>query len=352
MIFLIKEPNSEGLTDCYLKEQGNSLFHLGHYDDALKAFDRAIELNPNDSESWVYKGVILKNLGRIDDALKACDNAIELDLKNSRAWEIKGIVLDYMGRTDDALKAYDRAIKFNPKNSGIWLNKGDTLSHMCQEDNAIVAYKRAIELDPKNSRAIDALKKLVNTKPDNVFSRPFDKNKESTNNEIVPTKPRKELKNEKNRYKNNAKKYFLIILVCATLCALITLYGMRDLVSSVFIFFVVFISLLAVQHSSSCSNCGNVNGISLDDIKLIDTKQSQKKFTKQEIVATSVRRIVATSDRNDRDAKVTETIKHYEGVNYLKTTTTKTYEKIYVCKYCGATSKKQYQTKSSKISRL
>lgn len=386
MIFLSEEPKIEGLTACDWKEQGISLFHLGRYDDALKAFDRtieldpknsdawgckgsvlhlvgrtseaikaydrAIELNPNDSELWTYKGVILKNFGRTDEALRAFDRAIELDPKNSRAWEGKGMALDYMGRTDDALKSFDRAIELNPKNSGLWLNRGDTLSHMCRKDNAIVAYKRAIELDPKNSRAIDALKNLVNIKPNQVFSRHLDKNKDSTNNEFMSTNRRAELKKDSVRDKGNAKEYFIMILVCAIICALITQYYMRSWEVSIFIFFMVFVTLIFAQISSTCSNCGNVNGISLDSRKLVDTKQSQKHFTKQEIVATSVRKIVATSDRKDRDANVIDIIKHYEGVNYLKTTTINTYEKIYVCKYCGATSNKQYQTKSSKITRL
>ena len=41
-------------------DMGLFLYDKGKYDDAAKAFDKAIELDPNSAAAWNSKGVILK----------------------------------------------------------------------------------------------------------------------------------------------------------------------------------------------------------------------------------------------------------------------------------------------------
>jgi Flp pilus assembly protein TadD len=48
---------------------------LGKPDEAVKAYDKAIEINPQNSVSWVYKGQALDKLGKSDEAQKAYDKA-------------------------------------------------------------------------------------------------------------------------------------------------------------------------------------------------------------------------------------------------------------------------------------
>jgi Flp pilus assembly protein TadD len=43
-------------------------FNIQKYDEAFKAFDEAIRLDPNDAEVWNYKGLALKSLGRTTEA--------------------------------------------------------------------------------------------------------------------------------------------------------------------------------------------------------------------------------------------------------------------------------------------
>src|SRR5208337_4297391 len=52
-------------------------------DEALKELDKAIEINPQDSNAWIYKGNVLSNLNKFDEAIIAYDKAIEIDPRNS-----------------------------------------------------------------------------------------------------------------------------------------------------------------------------------------------------------------------------------------------------------------------------
>lgn len=146
------------------RDWGYQLYELGRYDDAIKAYDRAIELKPNDAHAWEFKGMSLAGIYRHDDALEAYDRAIELDPICELAWERKGESLEKLGRSDDAIRAYDRATELNPKFHLAWCNKGESLEKFGRYDDAIRAYDRAIELYPSYKRAIkkrDDLLKVV-----------------------------------------------------------------------------------------------------------------------------------------------------------------------------------------------
>lgn len=48
---------------------------LGKYEDALLAYDEALELNPRYAGVWYYKGLALNALGRSSEANDAFDKA-------------------------------------------------------------------------------------------------------------------------------------------------------------------------------------------------------------------------------------------------------------------------------------
>ncbi len=50
--------------------KGSELMNSEKYDEAIKAYDKAIEVNPLDSRAWYYKGVALSELGKLDEAQK------------------------------------------------------------------------------------------------------------------------------------------------------------------------------------------------------------------------------------------------------------------------------------------
>jgi len=58
--------------------KGLALAQQEKYNEALQAFDEAIELNPEYAKAWYYKGVALQQLGRTTDADAAFARAKEL----------------------------------------------------------------------------------------------------------------------------------------------------------------------------------------------------------------------------------------------------------------------------------
>ena len=75
------------------------------------------------TKSWIQKGLTLHYLGRDEEALQAYDKAIELNPDDSDSWHRKSIELDKLGRYEEARQAYDQAIELNPNDFDTWLSK-------------------------------------------------------------------------------------------------------------------------------------------------------------------------------------------------------------------------------------
>jgi len=98
-----RTPRSRAVGYC---DKINALDKRGKYDDAIKAEDEAIRLDPNHASTWLNKGYALGIQGKLDDAIKAWDEAIRLDPKYALAWYNKGIALNKLGLTTEANAAY------------------------------------------------------------------------------------------------------------------------------------------------------------------------------------------------------------------------------------------------------
>src|SRR5689334_1866506 len=66
--------------------QGNALLNKQKYTEALKAFEQALRLNPNQSEAWFGRGEALYALQRYEDAIAAYRQALKLNPQSIAAW--------------------------------------------------------------------------------------------------------------------------------------------------------------------------------------------------------------------------------------------------------------------------
>jgi len=90
------------------------LSDLGMYNESVAAYNKIIETMPaNDTQYtsmvWAGKGSVLEKIGMKEDALKEFDKAIELDPTNAIAWAGKGKALKSLGRNSEADTAFAKA---------------------------------------------------------------------------------------------------------------------------------------------------------------------------------------------------------------------------------------------------
>jgi len=66
--------------------KGYTFAEDGKHEEAITAFNCALESNPGFAEAWNNKGYSLAELGRTDEAITACCRAIELNPAFARSW--------------------------------------------------------------------------------------------------------------------------------------------------------------------------------------------------------------------------------------------------------------------------
>src|ERR1035437_710202 len=70
------------------------------------------------SNAWVQEGIMLDDSGKFDEAIKAYNKAIEIDPQYFEAWINKGVGLVNLNKYDEAKASYEKEIKINPSWEG------------------------------------------------------------------------------------------------------------------------------------------------------------------------------------------------------------------------------------------
>lgn len=180
-LFLINHINSNNATE--LSKQGNTLLELQRYEDALAAYDKAVNLKPDYVQGWNGQGKALFELKKYQEALAAYDKAIQIQSDYLEAWSGRGFALVKLQRYLEAISSFDRAIQLKFDYAEVWNAKGEAFSSLNQYDNAIKSYNKAIEFKPdyyqawykkglalqnlkQYDEAVTAYDKVVELKPD------------------------------------------------------------------------------------------------------------------------------------------------------------------------------------------
>ena len=139
--------------EAYISK-GSFAFSQKKYNEALRYYEKAIELKPDDGRLWGIKGGILFILIRYKEALEPLTKAIELLPDNSVLWIIKGGTLNSLGKRDEALRCYEKAIELKPDDPAAWSSKGNSLVEVGRHEEALEALEKSIELRPDNATTL------------------------------------------------------------------------------------------------------------------------------------------------------------------------------------------------------
>ncbi|MBD69746.1 hypothetical protein CMK21_06440, partial [Candidatus Poribacteria bacterium] len=102
---------------------GLALQEQGELDQAIQAYHRALEINPNYSEAYNNLGNVLKEQGKLDDAVLAYRSALGINPDYSEAHNNLGLVLLLQGNFSSGWREYEWRLKC--KELGFFLNKRD-----------------------------------------------------------------------------------------------------------------------------------------------------------------------------------------------------------------------------------
>lgn len=145
--------------DVLFFHQGNTYRNLGDYHQAIAYYNRSIEFNPDNKNSYNNRGVVYYFQGEYDQAIADYSQAIELDSGFAIAYSNRGAASIKVGEYEQALLDSERAIELDPDQPISLYNKGLAFQYLAEYEQAIDNYNNAIELDPNyvdayNNRAL------------------------------------------------------------------------------------------------------------------------------------------------------------------------------------------------------
>jgi tetratricopeptide (TPR) repeat protein len=135
--------------------KGNALYELGKYNEAIKCYDKAIEIAPKNSDALMMKGMALNYLGVYDEAIECAEKFIEIEGDHAKALALKGEALGYKGRYKEAIECAKKAIEIDNNNDYAWFVKGYAVDYSGDHDTALTCFDKAIEIDPNNADALN-----------------------------------------------------------------------------------------------------------------------------------------------------------------------------------------------------
>lgn len=135
---------------------GTAKYELKIYDEAIEYLNKAIELNPNNSEAYNNRGILRRQLKYYEEALKDYDKAIELNPNKAEFYNNRGVLIKDFKKVNypfGAFSDFDKAIKLKPDYAEAYNNRGLLKLQIGILDNVIEDFDKAIELNHNYSEA-------------------------------------------------------------------------------------------------------------------------------------------------------------------------------------------------------
>jgi len=156
-----------GLEDWF--ERGLSFLKSQQYEEAIKAFSRAIEINPDCVEAYNNRGIAWCQKGDYDRATANYTKALEINPRCAEVYSNLGAIWFYKGDYDRATANNAMALEINPRCTEAYNNQGAVWFYKGDYERAIANYTRALEINPHCAEACGQLAWILATCPNHRY---------------------------------------------------------------------------------------------------------------------------------------------------------------------------------------
>jgi serine/threonine protein kinase len=130
-------------------ERGIAWSYRGEHEKELSDFSEAIRLDPKFAEAYNSRGLTWSTQKEFDKAIKDFDVAIRLDPKFARAYTSRGFAWLEKKEFDKAIEDFNEGICLDPEKAYAYFNRGCAWLQKADYDKATLDFDRAVQLDPE-----------------------------------------------------------------------------------------------------------------------------------------------------------------------------------------------------------
>ncbi|MBL7741748.1 MAG: tetratricopeptide repeat protein [Chitinophagaceae bacterium] len=137
------------------RQLGNIYFDIDkNYKKALEYYNQYINYSLEKdvtAKTWYKKGYSEIEGNQFEDALTSLKKAVVADDKYAAAYDEMGYAYYKLGKAEDAIVAYTASHQLNPKSSAACNGLGDIYRYLKKNtDEALIWYKKGVEVNPKS----------------------------------------------------------------------------------------------------------------------------------------------------------------------------------------------------------
>ena len=135
----------------YLTSLGTALLAQGRREEAVAAFDKAVQIEPDDADLWRNLALALVETGGLSDAILCLQQALKLDPRHFDAAHKAALLLHQQGRYEEALGYFNLSAELRPDHFATLYMRARALQMLNRFDEALADNERAQVLDPKSA---------------------------------------------------------------------------------------------------------------------------------------------------------------------------------------------------------
>jgi tetratricopeptide (TPR) repeat protein len=134
--------------------RGQTYRSMACYEEALKDYSRAIDINPEDDFSISGRGYTYQLMDLYKEALEDYGRAIEINPEDVWTIASRGLTYYFMNCHIEAVKDFDRTIKINPEHTLSFHGRSKAYQAMQRYEEALEDLDSVIQIDPEDAWAI------------------------------------------------------------------------------------------------------------------------------------------------------------------------------------------------------
>jgi tetratricopeptide (TPR) repeat protein len=145
-------------------QSGTQSMQQGQYQAAIKSFDEALRLNPNDDKTYINRGYARHRVGDLNGAIADYNQAIELNGNSAEAFNNRSHVRFDQGQFDNSVKDASRALELNANLPEANVNLGNAFFAQGDLDRAAQQFQSVLQ-----SAASSQTKSRAHNNRGNIF---------------------------------------------------------------------------------------------------------------------------------------------------------------------------------------
>ena len=161
---VVRQDRPEGLDFEHIRN-GLREAEQGRLGEAVREFERALELNPSNVKALYNLGVARMNQGELRKALQAFGAALEAEPENADVRNNAGVSLARLGMFDEAAEQFEAIVRLRPEAVDARVNLAAIRAQQGRGDEARVLLEEALRLKPGHVQARQNLQALGGQAP-------------------------------------------------------------------------------------------------------------------------------------------------------------------------------------------